>query len=84
MEDEMKHVFSVAREVVLYNVPLRNGSCSENICLFFIVKNDQKCPNKMIDFSCGTLWNFTQGLKAFILYVTPRLVTRTKDKEASC
>ena len=27
------------------------------------MKNDQKCPNKMIDVSGGRLWNFIQGLK---------------------
>ena len=35
----------------------------KNPCSYFSVKNDQKCPNKMIVCSGGRFWNFIQGLK---------------------
>ena len=54
--------------MVLDNVPLRNDPSSQNfgeepMFIFFKLKNDQNCPNKIIDCSCGRYWNFIQGLK---------------------
>ena len=57
MEEEMKHDFyvPVVRQVTLDNVHLRNGHISQNFdeesMFIFYSKNDQKCSNKMIDFS---------------------------------
>ena len=51
------------------NVPLRNGPIFQNfggkaiVHIFSIVKNDQKCPNKMVVCNGGIFWNFIQFLK---------------------
>ena len=70
MADKMKRdlYVLVVREVALDKVPLRNDPSSQNygekpMFMFFIVKNDQKCPNKMIACSIGRFYNFIQGLK---------------------
>ena len=61
MADKMKHnvYVPVVRYVVLDKVPLRNGHSSQNFgeepmfIFVSIVKNDQKCTNKMIVCSGG-------------------------------
>ena len=72
MAANMKHdvYVLVVRQVALYSIPLKNGPSSQNFgdeCLFMfiffsIVKNDPKCPNKMIVCSARIFWNFIQGL----------------------
>ena len=70
MAVKIKHV-SVpgVRQVALDNVPLKNGPHSQSLgeepmfIFFSVVKNDQTCPNKMIDCSDGRFSNFIQGLK---------------------
>ena len=71
MSEKIKHDFymRVIRQVALESVPLKNGSSSPNFgeeAIFIIssvVKNDHKCPNKMVVCSGGRFLNFIQGLK---------------------
>ena len=71
MANKMKHDIYVpaVRQLALDNVPLRNGPNSDNFgeermfIFFSIVKNDQKCPNKMIVCRSRRFWNIIQGLK---------------------
>ena len=60
MADKMKHDFyvPVVRKVALDNMPLRNRPSSRNfneepMFRFFIMKNGQRCPNKMTACSGG-------------------------------
>ena len=70
MEYKVKYDFyvPVVQQLALDKVPLRNGHSSQNFSeepmfIFFIVKNDQKYPNKMIICSGGGFWNFLHGIK---------------------
>ena len=75
MADKMKHDFHVlvVRQVALDNVPRRNGHSSQNFSeepmfIFFIVKNDQKCPNETIDCKGGEFGILYKASKWPVLY----------------
>ena len=63
---------------------LKTFSKETTFIVIFIVKNDQKRSNKLIDCSSETFWNFIQGLKVASFYITNVLGSRWLSETFTC